>query len=345
MPRPDVSDERKPQIINAALRVFTRKGYHGATMPEIAAEAGLSVGGLYWYFKGKDAVVAAILAQLFDADLDALAILLAEERPAAERLLAFVSHSVATFDEHRWLIPVGIDLYGAAAHDAQARGFIQRYLGRYREAIATLIVQGIERGEFRPVAGDTRKETDRARLFTAVGERFGRVDVLFANAGIGRFSALGETNEALFDEVMDTNFKGLFFTLQAALPLLSEGASIILNGSVNAHVGFANASVYSASKAAVHSLARTLSAELAPRGIRVNTLNIGPVETPLYGKLGLPVEVVQGFAQTVGARLPIKRFGQPEEIARAAVFLASADSTFVVGSELTTDGGLSINGL
>jgi AcrR family transcriptional regulator len=151
MPRPDVSDERKPQIINAALRVFTRKGYRGATMPEIAAEAGLSVGGLYWYYKGKDALVTAILAQLFEADLGALAILLAEERPAGERLLAFVHHSAATFDEHRWLIPVGIDLYGAAGHDEQARGFIQRYLGRYREAIATLIAQGIERGEFRPV--------------------------------------------------------------------------------------------------------------------------------------------------------------------------------------------------
>ncbi len=195
------------------------------------------------------------------------------------------------------------------------------------------------------VVADTRKDADRAGLFREVGERFGRVDVLFANAGIGRFSALGETSEAFFDEIVDTNFKGLFFTLQAALPLLSDGASVILNGSVNAHVGFANASVYSASKAAVHSLARTLSAELAPRGIRVNTLNIGPVETPLYGKLGLPAEVVQGFAQMVGARLPIKRFGQPEEIARAAVFLASTDSTFVVGSELTTDGGLSINGL
>jgi AcrR family transcriptional regulator len=151
MPRPDVSDERRPQIINAALRVFSRKGYHGATMPEIAAEAGLSVGGLYWYYKSKDAVVAAILAQLFEADLDALAILLAEERPAAERLLAFAQHAVATFDEHRWLIPVGIDLYGAAAHDEQARGFIQRYLGRYREALATLITQGVARGEFHPV--------------------------------------------------------------------------------------------------------------------------------------------------------------------------------------------------
>ncbi|GAB4128478.1 MAG: SDR family oxidoreductase [Roseiflexaceae bacterium] len=195
------------------------------------------------------------------------------------------------------------------------------------------------------IPADTRKVADRAGLFAAVRERFGRVDVLFANAGIAGFSALGETSEAFLDDIMETNFKGVFFTIQQALPLLSTGASIILNGSVNAHVGFANASIYSASKAAVHSLARTLSAELAPRGIRVNTLNIGPVETPLYGKLGLPAEAVQGFAQAIGARLPIKRFGQPEEIAHAAVFLASTDSSFIVGAELTTDGGLSINGL
>jgi NAD(P)-dependent dehydrogenase (short-subunit alcohol dehydrogenase family) len=182
-------------------------------------------------------------------------------------------------------------------------------------------------------------------LFNAVRERFGGVDVLFVNAGIGRFSALGETEEALFDEVIDTNFKGAFFTIQKALPLLRDGASIILNGSVNAHVGFANASVYSASKAAVHSLARTLGAELIGRGIRVNTLNIGPVETPLYGKINLPPEVLQGFAQTLTGRLPIKRFGQPEEIAKAAVFLASPDASFIVGSELTTDGGFAINAL
>lgn len=165
MPRPDVSDERKPQIISAAMRVFARKGYHSATMPEIAAEAGMSVGGLYWYFKGKDAVVAAILAHLFDTDLDALAILLAEERPATERLLAFVERSVATFDEQRWLIPVGIDLYGAAAYDVQACGFIQRYLGRYREALAALIAQGIERGEFRPL-----KPHDAANALLAMEE-------------------------------------------------------------------------------------------------------------------------------------------------------------------------------
>jgi len=165
MPRPDVTDERKPQIINAALRVFTRKGYHSATIPEIAAEAGLSVGGLYWYFKSKDDVVTAILAQLFEADLAALAILLAEERPAAERLIAFTQHSVASFDEHRWLIPVGVNLYGAAAHDEQARRFIQRYLGRYRAAIATLIAQGVERGEFRPV-----EPSDAANALLAMGE-------------------------------------------------------------------------------------------------------------------------------------------------------------------------------
>lgn len=151
MPRPDVSDQRKPQIINAALRVFTRKGYHAATMPEIAAEAGLSVGGLYWYFTSKDAVIAAILAQLFDTDLEALGLLLAEAQPAAERLIAFAQHSAATFDEHRWLVPVGVELFAASPHDVQARGFIQRYLGRYREALATLISQGVARGEFRPV--------------------------------------------------------------------------------------------------------------------------------------------------------------------------------------------------
>ena len=118
-----------------------------------------------------------------------------------------------------------------------------------------------------------------------------------------------------------------------------------MNGSVNSHVGFANASVYSASKAALHSLARTLSAEFVDRGIRVNTLNIGPIDTPLYSKLGFPQEVVQGFAESILKRLPLHRFGSSEEVSKAAVFLASSDSSFVVGSELTTDGGMMINSL
>lgn len=151
MPRPDVSDQRKPQIIAAAARVFARDGFHSATMPQIAAEAGLSIGGLYWYFKSKQAMVTAILAQLFDADLEALRQLLAAQTPAAERIARFAQHLAALFDEHQWLMSVGVELYGVAAHDEQARTFVRRYLERYRETLATLIAQGVARREFRPV--------------------------------------------------------------------------------------------------------------------------------------------------------------------------------------------------
>jgi NAD(P)-dependent dehydrogenase (short-subunit alcohol dehydrogenase family) len=195
------------------------------------------------------------------------------------------------------------------------------------------------------VRADVTRRDDLARLFGEVRERLGAIDVLFVNAGIASFNTIDAVSETDFDALMGTNFKGAFFTIQQALPVLNDGASIILNGSVNAHVGVPGASVYSASKAALHSLARTLTPELIGRGIRINTLTIGPVSTPLYGKLGLPAEALDGFAQAVTGRLPIKRFGQPDEIAAAAVFLASSDSSFVLGSELSTDGGMLINPL
>ncbi|MEM6526985.1 MAG: SDR family oxidoreductase, partial [Chloroflexota bacterium] len=195
------------------------------------------------------------------------------------------------------------------------------------------------------VQADVRDSSALERVFQQVKAEQGGLDILFVNAGVARMGPVAAMTEEVFDEVMDINFKGAYFTIQKALPVMNDNGSIILNGSVNAVVGFANASVYSASKAAVHSLARTLSAELAERGIRVNTLNIGPVETPLYGKLGLPQEAVEQFAGAVLGKLPVKRFGQPDEIAKAAVFLASDDSSFVVGSELATDGGMLINGL
>jgi len=195
------------------------------------------------------------------------------------------------------------------------------------------------------VTADVANIDDLERLFSTTVETFGGVDILFVNAGIAKLGPIEAMSEDIFDTVMGINFKGVYFTIQKALPVVRDNASIILNGSVNAHVGFPNASVYSASKAAVHSLARTLGAELIDRGIRVNTLNIGPINTPLYGKLGLPPEAVQGFAQSVVGRLPVKRFGTPDEVAKAAVFLASSDSSFVVGSEITTDGGLIINTL
>ncbi|GAB4509295.1 MAG: SDR family oxidoreductase [Anaerolineae bacterium] len=195
------------------------------------------------------------------------------------------------------------------------------------------------------IQADVRDTAALEQAFEQVKAEHGGLDILFVNAGIAKMGPVEAMTEAVFDEVMDINFKGAYFTIQKALPIMREGGTIILNGSVNATVGFANASVYSASKAAVHSLARTLSAELAGRKIRVNTLNIGPVNTPLYGKLGLPQEAVEQFAGTVLEKITLKRFGTPEEIAKAAVFLASDDSSFVVGSELATDGGMLINGL
>ncbi|GAB4203969.1 MAG: SDR family oxidoreductase [Roseiflexaceae bacterium] len=195
------------------------------------------------------------------------------------------------------------------------------------------------------VRADVNSLADLDRLFATAQERFGKVDVLFVNAGVGRVGAIQDVSEQMFDEVLNTNFKGAFFTIQRALPALNDGASIILNGSVNAHVGFANLSIYSASKAALHSLARTLTPELAGRGIRINTLNIGPIQTELLGKVGLPEDVVAGFVQALTARLPFRRFGRPEEVARAAVFLASDDSSFVAGSEISTDGGIAVHTL
>lgn len=195
------------------------------------------------------------------------------------------------------------------------------------------------------VQADVTKLDEIDVLLKTVHETFGKIDVLFVNAGTAKMGPIEAMTEEVFDTVMNTNFKGVYFTIQKALPFLNENASIILNGSVNAMVGFANSSVYSASKAAVHSLARTLAPELISRGIRVNTLAIGPIDTPLYGKLGFPQEVVQGFAQAIISRLPVKRFGRTDEIAKAALFLASEDSSFIVGSEMTIDGGLSINTL
>jgi len=190
---------------------------------------------------------------------------------------------------------------------------------------------------------DVTNLADLERLSKEIQTKIGNIDVLFVNAGMAKLGTLDSVSEADFDIVMDVNFKGAFFTIQKLLPLLTNGASIILNGSVSAHVGFSGMSVYSASKAAIHSLARTLSAELSGRNIRVNTLNIGPINTPLYEKFGLPTEALNNFATTIQGKVAVKRFGNASEVAKAAVFLASDDSSFVVGSEVTTDGGLSLN--
>ena len=191
------------------------------------------------------------------------------------------------------------------------------------------------------VQGDVTRLDDIDRLYQETVARFGKIDILVANAGIARPAPLDLTDEALFDLTSDINFKGAFFTVQKAVPHLNDGASIILVTSAGNVKGLPNFSVYVATKAAVRSLARSFSAELLPRGIRVNALSPGPIETPIFGRMGLPEEAMDGIAAQMTEMIPLKRFGQPEEMAKAALFLASSDSSYVVGAELVADGGLS----
>jgi NAD(P)-dependent dehydrogenase (short-subunit alcohol dehydrogenase family) len=171
----------------------------------------------------------------------------------------------------------------------------------------------------------------------AVGEAFGKLDVLFVNAGIADFRPLDQWDEAGFDRSVAVNLKGPFFLVQALLPILANPASIVLNTSINAHIGMPNSSVYALTKAGLISLARTLSGELIGRGIRVNAVSPGPIATPLHGKIGMTDEDVAGLVR----QIPAGRRGDVSEIAKAVVFFASDESAFTVGSELIIDGGMS----
>jgi NAD(P)-dependent dehydrogenase (short-subunit alcohol dehydrogenase family) len=189
------------------------------------------------------------------------------------------------------------------------------------------------------VRADVAKLDDIDKLYKAVKEKFGKIDVLFANAGIAKFVSIEDSSEQFFDEQFGVNVKGLYFTIQKALPLLNEGASIILNSSVAGVKGFAHSSVYSATKAAVRSFARTLTAELIGRGIRINVVSPGPIATPILSRNGLPQEALDEIAKSLVAGVPAKRFGEPDEVGKAVVFLASTDSSYISGQELFVDGG------
>ncbi|WP_205510004.1 SDR family oxidoreductase [Longitalea arenae] len=166
------------------------------------------------------------------------------------------------------------------------------------------------------------------------------LDIVFINAGIGKFAPIEAVTEEHYDEQFNVNVKGAYFTIQQLLPLINDGGSIILNTSVNAHMGMANSSVYSATKAALLTLARTLSAELLHRRIRVNAISPGPVTTPIFDKLGMAADEKEGLKTAVQSKVPLGRFGDPAEIARVATFFASDDSTFVLGTEIIADGGM-----
>lgn len=190
------------------------------------------------------------------------------------------------------------------------------------------------------IRSDVSKLNELDALFSTIEKKFGRIDVLFANAGIAKFAPATAVNEQFYDELFDINVKGVFFTIQKAIPLLNDNASIILNTSVVNQAGLPNTSVYAATKAAVRSFARSIAAELAGRGIRVNVVSPGPIATPMYGKLGLPKEAVDAFATSIVSQVPLKRFGQLEEVAQTALFLASSASSYITGVELNVDGGL-----
>jgi NAD(P)-dependent dehydrogenase (short-subunit alcohol dehydrogenase family) len=178
-------------------------------------------------------------------------------------------------------------------------------------------------------------------MINQVKRDFGSLDILVANAGITKPAPVNVVDEAHINEQFDINFKGVFFTVQKALPILNNPASIVLNTSCLDEMGMPGMSIYSASKAAVRSLARSFSAELVVQGIRVNAISPGPIETPIYSNLGMPAEELQAMSNQLIQQIPMGRFGQADEIAKAVLFLASDDSSFMLGEEIVVDGGWS----
>jgi NAD(P)-dependent dehydrogenase (short-subunit alcohol dehydrogenase family) len=225
----------------------------------------------------------------------------------------------------------------ATAKRFQEEGAKVAISGRSRETLDEA-VRTIGNGVL-AVQADVAKLADIDKLYAEVSQKLGKIDVLFVNAGVAKFASLAETSESTYDEQFDINIKGAYFTIQKALPLLNDGASIILNTSVADRQGTVGASAYSATKAALRSLARTAAAELVGRGIRVNAVAPGPIVTPIFGRTGLPQQAIDEFAKEVVAKVPMKRFGQPEEVAGAVAFLASQDASYITGVEINVDGG------
>ncbi len=190
------------------------------------------------------------------------------------------------------------------------------------------------------VRADVSKLADIDAVFAAVAQQFGKVDILFVNAGIAKFMPMAKSDEALFDEHFNVNVKGLYFTVQKSMPQMNDGGSIILNTSIVSTKGEPNTSIYAATKAAARSIARTAARELLPRKIRVNAVAPGYIATPIFSKAGFSAPQVAIFKAGVAERIPMKRLGTAEEVADAVAFLASADAAYTTGVELNVDGGM-----
>lgn len=236
------------------------------------------------------------------------------------------------------LVTGGSTGIGLAAAQALAEQGATVYItGRRREELdaAVALIGPSAKG----IRADASDLSDLDTVFSTIASESGRLDVLFANAGGGDMLPLGQITEAHFDNIFGTNVRGVLFTVQKALPLLREGSSVILTGSTAAVKGTANFSVYSASKAALRSLVRSWALDLKDRGIRINVVSPGPIRTPGLGGL-VPEEHRQGLFDALAAEVPLGRLGEPEEVGKAVVFLASDDASFINAAEIYVDGGL-----
>lgn len=192
------------------------------------------------------------------------------------------------------------------------------------------------------VKSDSGALADAQTLGQELRKHTDRLDGAFLNAGVGQFGPIEAMTPAHYDDMFNINVRGVFFQLQSLLPLLANPSSVVLTASIVADLGFPTTSLYSATKAAVVSLGKSLAVELAPRGIRINTISPGPISTPIYAKLGFPAEAQKGFEDAMASQSLFKRFGSPGEVARLARFLLSADSSYIIGENITIDGGVKL---
>ena len=226
----------------------------------------------------------------------------------------------------------------ATAHEFKAQGARVILIGRKADAVAAAARE--VGGDTLGLVADVAKVPELDAAFQIIRDQHGRIDVLFANAGIAKFAPMADSTEEFFIEQMAINVKGAYFTAQKALPLLSEGASVIFTSSTVSHFGMPGSSVYSMTKAALINLAKTLAVELAPKKIRVNVVSPGPIATPIFGKMGMAETAVQELGGAILAQVPLGRFGEASEIAKAVAFLASSDAAYITGTELLVDGGM-----
>jgi NAD(P)-dependent dehydrogenase (short-subunit alcohol dehydrogenase family) len=228
----------------------------------------------------------------------------------------------------------------ATAQRFVAEGAYVFITGRRQSELDAAVKQIGENNNISGIHGDVSNMADLDRLYDVVEKQKGSIDILFANAGVSEFAPLGKITEEHFDKIFSINVKGLLFTVQKALPLFHDGGSIILNASVGGSKGVGTTSVYSATKAAIRSFARTWTVDLKHRKIRVNTISPGPIDTPIFNSLAQTEEEIKQIKASLVAAVPMGRMGSPDEIAKAVSFLASNDSSYITGIELFVDGGM-----